>query len=186
MLAEDVDHEIHVVHQHPLGLVVAFHAVGRNRDGVQPLADIIGNGLNLPRIAPAANHKVIGKSARVLIHLQNGEVGCLLVFAGLKGGCDLLSQRGIGSHSTSGAGLAYSFIFLMYSATAGLTSFSSLPPRAIAARMSVAAAGTRTPSSRCSVMPRSFSVLIGRARRAGRRTVLGRRLAGRASATSAR
>jgi hypothetical protein len=56
-----VNDEIRVVHQDPLGLLVAFEADGQFAALFQPLGDFVRNRLNLPRVRARADDKVIGE-----------------------------------------------------------------------------------------------------------------------------
>ena len=62
-------YKIDVIEQHPFGLFVAFD-VGRSGAGLpESLLYLIGDGLNLPRVATGANNKKIGKPAGGLVEL---------------------------------------------------------------------------------------------------------------------
>ena len=81
-----MNHEVNVVQQYPVGLVVALD-VGRADSGLsESLLYLIRDGLNLPRVATRADNEVIGECSGGLIHLQNGDFlglfgfGCLYGF----------------------------------------------------------------------------------------------------------
>ena len=97
-----MDHEINVVQQYPLSLAVPFH-VRRSQPGLpESLLYLIGDGLNLPRVATGANNKKIGEPAGGLIELQNGQIFGLFRLA--RGHClaDLFFDFGFfGRHVTS-------------------------------------------------------------------------------------
>jgi len=78
-----VNHEVNIVQQYPVGLVIAFD-VGRTDSGLpESLLYLIRDGLNLSGVATRADDKVISKRSGGLIHLQNGDVFGLLGFGGL-------------------------------------------------------------------------------------------------------
>jgi hypothetical protein len=78
-----VNHKVHVIQQHPLGLVVALD-VGRTDPGFpESLLYLIRDGLNLSGVATRADNKIISKRPGVLVHLQNGDVFGLLGFGRL-------------------------------------------------------------------------------------------------------
>ena len=84
-----MDHEINVVEQHPLRLLVTLDVVGPQAGLFQAQFDFVSNGLHLPRIASAAYHEVIGERARPLFQFQYGDFFCLLFQAGSDGFGDL-------------------------------------------------------------------------------------------------
>src|SRR5690348_18428432 len=49
LLGEDVDHEVHVIKQHPLRLLVALDVGGMQAYLIQALLHFVRNGLNLDR-----------------------------------------------------------------------------------------------------------------------------------------
>lgn len=53
--------KIPVIGQDPFGLGVAFEAMRQFAVGFQRQTDLIGDGLNLFRIGPAANDEVVGE-----------------------------------------------------------------------------------------------------------------------------
>lgn len=85
-----MDHEIDIVDQDPLGVVVALDIVGTDPHLFQAHFDLVRDGLHLPRIRSATQHKVVGK--RPFFHFQDAELFGLLFEAGLNGGGDLLLQ----------------------------------------------------------------------------------------------
>lgn len=67
-----MDHEIHIVQQDPLGLVVALN-VGRMQARLrESLLYLIRDGLNLPGVATAGDYKIIGEGWGVAVHLEDG------------------------------------------------------------------------------------------------------------------
>jgi len=79
---KDVDYEIHVIEQHPLRLVVALNVRRPQTLARESLLHLIRDGLNLPRVATRADHKIIGKAAGRLVQLENREILGLFVLAG--------------------------------------------------------------------------------------------------------
>ena len=77
-----MNHEVNVIQQHPLGLVIALDMSGTDSGLPESLLYLIRDGLNLPRVATRADNEVIGKCPGSLIHLQDGDV---LGFLGLSG-----------------------------------------------------------------------------------------------------
>ena len=53
--------KITVVHQHPFGLVVAFHADRKFSLVLELQPDLVGDGLDLARVGARAHHKIIGE-----------------------------------------------------------------------------------------------------------------------------
>src|SRR5438132_2916038 len=66
LLGKDVDHEIEVIHQNPLGFGVTFHVLGRDARLFQLLHDGIRYGLGVARRGPAANQEKVRKGADTL------------------------------------------------------------------------------------------------------------------------
>jgi hypothetical protein len=75
-----VNHEVNVIQQHPLGLVVALDMSRADSGLPESLLYLIRDGLNLPRVATRADDKVVGERPGGLIHLQDGDVFGLLGF----------------------------------------------------------------------------------------------------------
>lgn len=84
--------KIHVIEQHPVGLIVAFHLVGRNAFAFEAQLHFISDGLNLSGIFSAADYEVIGECRGVLVHFEDADVLAFFVFAGLYGRCYLSSD----------------------------------------------------------------------------------------------
>ena len=61
---EDVHDEVAVVRQDPLRVLVAFHAQRQLAEALQLHIDLIGDGLNLPRVRPRADDEVIGEGGQ--------------------------------------------------------------------------------------------------------------------------
>ena len=75
-----MNHEVNVVQQYPVGLVVALD-VGRADSGLsESLLYLIRDGLNLPRVATRADDKIIGERPGGLVHFQDGDVFGLFGF----------------------------------------------------------------------------------------------------------
>src|SRR5947209_4473550 len=74
-----MDHEVHVIKQHPFGLVVTFNAVGARVSLFEQPLYFVRNGLDLARIGACADNKVIGKCSGVPVHLQDGQVFAFFV-----------------------------------------------------------------------------------------------------------
>ncbi len=85
-------HEVHVVEQHPLRLLVALHVGGALADLRQPEFHFVGNGLDLPWIATAGDDEVVGEAAGDDAHVQHGGGFSFLGFAGGEGEGDLASD----------------------------------------------------------------------------------------------
>lgn len=81
---EDVDQQIAVISQNPLGRLVAFHADGTVAVGLQLLLDGVTDRLDLADVRPRADQEVIGKR-RDFTHVENPDVGCLSRFSGPDG-----------------------------------------------------------------------------------------------------
>src|SRR5678816_4155120 len=75
LLRKNVYHEVDVVEQHPLRLLVALSVCRTHSLLFQTVFDLIGNCLNLPRIGPAAHHKIVRKGAGALFQFHHR---CLL------------------------------------------------------------------------------------------------------------
>lgn len=78
-----MDHEVDVVQQDPICLVVAFDVSGPHPGTGESLLYLIGDGLNLSRVAAAANNKVVGEGARGSVHLKDGQILGFFLFASL-------------------------------------------------------------------------------------------------------
>ena len=94
LLREDVDHEVHVVNEHPLGLVVAFDVRGAEASAFETEFDFVGNGLNLARVGTAAQNEIVGEGSGTLLHFENGKLLGFFFEAGLDGGGDLFFEFG--------------------------------------------------------------------------------------------
>lgn len=67
LLGEHVNYEIDIVEQNPFRLLVAFDVGGVLPGLLQAFFDLVRDRLDLSRIGPAADHKVIGKRSRSLL-----------------------------------------------------------------------------------------------------------------------
>ena len=72
-----MDHKIDIIEQHPLGLPVALDVRGPQSRCLQTQLHFVRNGLDLPRIGPAAHHEIVGKRSRPFFQLQYGNFFCL-------------------------------------------------------------------------------------------------------------
>ena len=75
---EDVDDEVEVVHQDPLGAVVALDVRRPHLRGAQRLLDGVGDRLHLPRVLSGAQHEEVGERRRVA-QVEHDDVERLLV-----------------------------------------------------------------------------------------------------------
>src|SRR5579864_3765276 len=96
-----VNDKVDVVEQNPLSLFVSLDIVGAEACGLKAEFDLVGDGLNLPRVGTAAQNKVVGKRARAFLHFQNGELFGFFLEAGVNGGSDLLLELAFFVHSSS-------------------------------------------------------------------------------------
>ncbi len=78
-------HEIDVIEQHPFSLAIAFNVRRPLTGFLQSQLDFVGDGLNLPRIGAAADHKVIGECSRIFFEFEDGKFLGLLVLTGGNG-----------------------------------------------------------------------------------------------------
>jgi hypothetical protein len=82
-------HKIHVIEQHPLGLLVTLD-VSRPQPGpFQAQFHFVRNGLDLAGIGPAAHYEVVGERSRPFFQFQYGDFFRLLFQAGTDGFGDL-------------------------------------------------------------------------------------------------
>lgn len=103
-----MDQVVAVIGQHPFRVAKAFHADGMFATLIQFRSDLLGDGLDLPRIATGAHHKEVGKRGN-LAKVENPNVDRFFRFGGadcgepgrgrfrcgvgLKGGVTLLSDN---------------------------------------------------------------------------------------------
>jgi hypothetical protein len=85
-----MDYEIDVIQQHPLRLLITFNMRRVLAGALKPQLDLFGNGLDLPGVAPAAHHKIIGEGPRILFQFENRDLFGFLVLRGGYGFEDLL------------------------------------------------------------------------------------------------
>ena len=78
-----MNHKVHVVQQHPVGLVIALDMGGADSGLSESLLYLIRDGLNLSGVATRADDKVISERPGGLIHLQDGDVFGLFGFGRL-------------------------------------------------------------------------------------------------------
>ena len=81
---KDMDDEVAVIGQNPLGVVVAFDAVGAFAHLREFLADSIADCLDLPLIRAAADHEVISERGD-FAEIKNADGGGFLGFSGADG-----------------------------------------------------------------------------------------------------
>ena len=75
--------KVDVIQQHPLGLVVAFYAVGALAGFGELLLHFVGNGLDLAGVGPGTNYEIVGECTAVPVHLQNGDIFAFFAFNSL-------------------------------------------------------------------------------------------------------
>ena len=80
-----MDHEVHIVQQNPLRLVITFNVRVVVPLLLQANFHLVGDGLNLPGIGATAHNEVIGKGARSLFQFQDRNVLRLFFLAGADG-----------------------------------------------------------------------------------------------------
>lgn len=78
-----MNHEVDVIQQYPVSLLVALDVGGADSVLPESLLYLIRDGLNLPGVATRTDDKVISKRPRGLVHLQNGDVFGLFGFGRL-------------------------------------------------------------------------------------------------------
>lgn len=79
-------HEVGVIDEDPLGLLVAFNLVRiESQLLLEPEFHFVGNRLHLPGIASAANQEVIGERAGVFVEFENGNLFGFFVLARCNG-----------------------------------------------------------------------------------------------------
>ena len=80
-----MDQQVAVIGQHPLGLVIAFHAGGQFAGLLFELkADLFADGLNLALVGSGADHEKIGERGDAC-KIQYLDVSRLLGFGGTDG-----------------------------------------------------------------------------------------------------
>ena len=84
--------EIHIIDQHPLGLVVPFDMSWPQFCLLEAQFHFVRDSLHLPRISPVTQHKVVSEGSRPFFHLQNAKFLGLFIEAGLNSSSDLLLQ----------------------------------------------------------------------------------------------
>jgi len=97
-----MDYKIDVIEQHPFGLFVALDVRRADPGLPESLLYLIGDGLNLPRVATGANNEEIGESARGLVQLEYRKLLGLFRLARLHRFIHLFLYVGLlGRHVTS-------------------------------------------------------------------------------------
>ena len=86
---ENVDDEVDVVEQDPLGLTITLYMRGVKAVALQAELDLIGDGLNLARIGAAADYEIVGEGARTFFELEDCDFFGLFFLAGSDGFGDL-------------------------------------------------------------------------------------------------
>ena len=80
---EDVDDEVDVVHQDPLGLAAAFDGVGVGAElAFEAELDLVGDGDVLAVVGAVADEEVVGEAALGGVEGEDADVFGLFVFAG--------------------------------------------------------------------------------------------------------
>jgi hypothetical protein len=79
-----MDYEIHIVKQHPVGLVITLDVRRPQAFPRESLLYLIRDGLNLPRVATAANDEKVGKAAGGFVEFEQSDIGGLLGFTGVQ------------------------------------------------------------------------------------------------------
>ena len=83
VLGEDVNNEVDVIEQNPLGLVVALGVRGVEAEAaLKTELDFVGNGLDLARVGAAAENEIVGEGAGVFVEFEDGDVFGFLVLGG--------------------------------------------------------------------------------------------------------
>jgi len=83
---EDVDDEIDVVHEDPLGLATAFDGVGIGAEvALQADLDFVGDGDVLALVGAVADEEVVGEAALGRVECEDADVFGFFVFAGCRG-----------------------------------------------------------------------------------------------------
>ncbi len=82
---EDVDDDVSIVEQHPLGLLDALPAQRLALIETQPALDLVDQCLDLPRGGPGGNHEDIGDDEE-LVNVEQDNVDGLLVIQRDRGG----------------------------------------------------------------------------------------------------
>src|SRR6267143_646798 len=101
LLGEDMNDEIDVVEQDPLGLAIAFDVSGVESGLLQAEFDFFSDGLDLARIGAAAYDEVVGKGSRTLVQFEDGDFFGLLVLTG-GDGFGYLALGVVGLHAVLG------------------------------------------------------------------------------------
>jgi hypothetical protein len=87
-----MDDKVHVVEQHPLRLLVAFFVGRALAELFQAIVNRVGNRLNLPRIASAAHHEVVGECSGIFFQFQDCDLIGLFILTGKNGFVHLLLE----------------------------------------------------------------------------------------------
>jgi hypothetical protein len=83
-LGKNVDHQVAIIHQHPLRVPIAFDAGGIVAELLELQLDLVRDGLNLASIAASADDEVVGEGAD-LSDIQRDDVTGLLRVSGSDG-----------------------------------------------------------------------------------------------------
>jgi hypothetical protein len=103
-----MDHEVHVIQQDPLGLLVALDVRGPESGAGESLLYLIRDGLNLSGVATGADDEIIGEAAGRLVELEQGDVLRLFFLGGGNDIGDLPLQFVLLSHETSATTMRWS------------------------------------------------------------------------------
>ena len=131
LLLEDVDDQVAVVEQHPLGAVVALDVQRTHPLAAQPLLDRVGDRLHLALAGAAADQEVVGEVAH-LLEVQDLEIDRLAI---LRGG-DSFADPGGGVGGAFGLGLHRYKLYLQAKSTtkSGIQPEGGRSPRASISR----------------------------------------------------
>src|SRR3990172_2455511 len=94
-----MDYKIHVVHQHPLGVIIALHMRWLQTDQRQPAVDLVADGLHLPAAGAAADQEVVGEDGHFREVQENHILRFLFLdrFDGLPHGFSCATRFGLHS-----------------------------------------------------------------------------------------
>jgi len=121
-------HQVDVIEQHPLGLVVPLDVRRAQPETLELLLDLIGDGLDLARVAAGAHDEVVGESTGRGIEMEDRDVFRFLRVAGfdrgMHGGADFLLGRCRGFRPGGTGGSAGAWCHSLV----GVAFFGGVPP----------------------------------------------------------
>ncbi len=80
---EDVDDEVDVIHENPLGLAATLYGVGEGAEvALEADLDFVGDGDVLTLVGSVADEEVVGEAALCGIKCEDADVFSFFVFAG--------------------------------------------------------------------------------------------------------